>query len=198
MNANDNLGVALKIREHFSKATDGDCNLIWEDVKGYELADAKKAIEEHHREKGAQAWRPDPKRIKQLCAGYRNARLRAQSKEEKVVDWLKRTARKSGDSRFEGLGDVAALMLHFSECWTDVAAQDVDERGRQGIRAMILNHATRAFGEVGLSDDEAAEMARGIVELKDGQRIMLSSVLKSPELPDTSSFTALKQLAAVA
>jgi hypothetical protein len=45
--------------------------------------------------------------------------------------------------------------------------------GHEGVRAMILNHAIRAFHEIGFTDADAQEMARDIVELAQGERIML-------------------------
>ncbi len=195
MYESDKLTLMVSMREHFNKATDGDGEILWMDLRGYDLADAKKAIEEHRREKGAQAWRPDPKRVKQLAAEYRNTRRRKNYANERIIDGVRRDAGMNGDQRYVDVGDVPALLLHFADAWNVVKAQADTDHGRMSIRALIFNHAKRGFAEVGLSDTEAEEMARDCVELSKGERIVTKHVFKTPEPSGTSSWESLKELA---
>ena len=196
MYENDRLTLMVALKEHFSKATDGDAELMWQDLRGYDLADAKKAIEEHRREKGAQAWRPDLKRVRQLAAGFRNAKRRSNYANERIIDGVRREAGMKGDTRFVGVPDVAALTTHFAGAWDRVKEDADNEQGRTSIRALIFNHAKRGFAEVGMTDTEAEELARECVDIARGERIVTRSVLKSPE-PAPTSWDAIKSLALV-
>lgn len=191
---NDKLTLMVTLKEHFSKATDGDAELMWQDLRGYDLADAKRAIEEHRREKGAQAWRPDLKRLRQLAAEFRNARRRNTYANERIIDVVRRAAGMKGDTRYAGMGDVPALTLHFAGAWERVKEDAQDDRGRYFIRAMIFSHAMRGFSEVGLTDTEAEEVARECVDLAKGEKIIRQSLFKASEQPPTS-FEAMKQIA---
>lgn len=186
MYENDKLTLMVTLKEHFSKATDGDAELMWQDLRTYDLPDARKAIEEHRREKGAQAWRPDLKRLRQLAAQYRNERKRTSYANERVIDGVRRDAGMSGDTRYVGMGDVAALTLHFVGAWDRVREDADNDQGRTSIRALIFNHAKRGFTEVGLTATEAEELARDCVGIAKGEKIITRAVFRSPEEPQTS------------
>jgi hypothetical protein len=173
MYEHEKLNLMVAMKEHFNKATDGDGEILWADLKFYDLADAKRAIEEHRREKGAQAWRPDPARVKSLAAKYRNDRRRANYADERIIDSVRKTAVINGDTSLCG-DDVAGLTLHFSRCWAETKKKANTDHGRNSIRALIFNHAKHGFGEVGLSQSEAEGLARDCVELANGERIMLA------------------------
>src|SRR4051812_824743 len=91
MESTQEVNILCLVREHFSKATDGDGQLVWGDVKGFGFEDAKPAIIEHRREKGAQAWRPDPRRVKALAATYFRDRQRERWDSETLIGYLRRT-----------------------------------------------------------------------------------------------------------
>lgn len=180
------------VKSHFSKATDGDGELMWEQLKGFEFMDSKRAIEAHRIEKGERAWRPDLKRVVFLAASYRNDRRKAVK--ERIVDFIRREARRSGDDRFgPSEDDKTVLMLHFGEAW-QLTSDVADDDGRNAARAYILLHARMAFGEIGMSLEDAEAHARDCVGLQPGEKIMKAKMFKPmPEVP--KSYDALKALA---
>jgi hypothetical protein len=177
------------IKEHFSKATDGDGPLVWDSVKGLDYRDAERAIKEHRREKGAQAWRPDINRISFLAHTYHRDRQHSKFKTERIVDAVRRYALNHGDTRFEVKAyatdrdqlqdDVRVLMVHFTDSWAQVQASELATPfGKQGARAYLLNHARRAFTEIGMSERDVEEYARNCVGLEPGEVLNLRSVFK--------------------
>lgn len=187
----DAEGVCLLVKEHFSKATQADARLCWEVVKGYSRQDAEQAVREHRLEKGAAAWRPDPRRIGALAAKFYNERM-PRRLEERAVDVI----RKFDPLTYDGMDAVTILQHHFSEAWERVKETADTDRGRNGMRAMILGHARSAFRQEGLADAGADTEARACVELNPGERIILPSLLKSPEKGGgSSSWEQLQKLA---
>src|SRR5205085_11775477 len=119
------VNILCLVREHFSKATDGDGTLVWEDVKGYAFDDARRAIVEHRREKGGQAWRPDPRRIKALAATFFNERRRSDYA-FRNIDAIRRADK---DGSLRDLSDERAILTHYRRCWEAVKASGADEIG---------------------------------------------------------------------
>lgn len=190
MEASQEINVLCLVKEHFSKATDGDGKLVWDDVKGYGFEDARKAIVEHRREKGERAWRPDPRRIKALASSYFRDRQRERWDSETVIGFLRRND-KTG--LLQGLPDAEAIEAHYSSAWEGMTVDD--GIGKNVARSYILNGARLAFGEIGMEKSEADRRARQCVGLKEGERIPRRSLFQpEPEKPKTSH-EALKELA---
>lgn len=188
----DQSKIVAAMREHFSKATDGDASLLWEEVKGESAADAQKAIKEHRMEKGAQAYRPDIRRVRSLATSYRLTRQRANSKEQKIIDWLRLGSKAS---EYRGMDRVATLTLHFGDCWRILEGdKSIDDYGRQMSRAFILSHARHGFVEIGLSAEDAESCAREAVCLSPGESIKGGKMFRTVSEP-AKSIDALANLA---
>lgn len=67
MQENEKLRFLMSVREHFHIATDADGEMLWRDLRRYPLAVAKGALEEHHRECGREAFRPDVRRVAEIA-----------------------------------------------------------------------------------------------------------------------------------
>lgn len=185
--------VCRLVKEHFSKATVADARLCWEVVKGYGREDAEHAIREHRLESGKTAWRPDPRRIGALAAKFYHERM-PRRVEERAVDVI----RKFDPLTYDGMDNMTILSHHFFQAWERVKETADTDRGRNGMRAMILGHARSAFRQEGLDDADADTEARACVELKPGERILLPSLLRSPEPGGgTPSWSQLQKLAEV-
>lgn len=195
----------VHLKNNFSKATDADAEMVWNDIRGVEFDDAHRAIIEHRREKGSQAWRPDPRRIKYLAYAALNDRRRAKSSELKIVDFIRR-----GDpanptpSDYSSVSDRDAITDHFSAAWAAVATRipdgsgDISPAGTVIARAYILNHCRVALTEIRMGLDDADTLARECVDLKKGQRIPSAGVFR--KVPSASgeefkSFDAITRLA---
>ena len=180
------------LKEHFHKSTDADCAVVWDQVKGLDFdRDVKHAITEHRLEKGASAFRPDPRRIRYIAYSSFNTRQRNAAVKEKIVDSI----RKRDLIRWDGEPAVRIIQTHFSEAWDTVKAGDASEYGKQIARAYIFRDAITAFREIDMSDKNAEAEARDCVELKSGERIKPHRTMfnKLPELQ--TSWEALKRLA---
>jgi hypothetical protein len=186
--------VLILVRDHFSKATDSDGLLVWEDCKGYGFEDAERAIVEHRREKGSQAYRPDPRRIKSLAASYHHDRQRTRWNKERTIDLLRRE--QPSAEYLHGLPDMEAIEMHFTHAWGMVeAATESASIGQNAARSFILLGAREAFTQIGLTDAEADRRARECVDLKPGEKIPRKPLFKEMEQPDTS-WEARQKLAA--
>lgn len=175
--------LASKLRAHFSKCTNGDFDLCWQDCKEFELATVASAIEAYHRELGDRAWRPDPKKLRGHCVRLGQATVPTQSG-ERVIEWLRRTTR-IGD-----LDPQTALVSHFSRCWAETAdaqfSDDIEESwreyGKQFIRQLIRVHARQSFLELRMGIDTADELSRMVVDLQEGEQIRLRPMLRPVEV----------------
>jgi hypothetical protein len=179
MEASKQAEIFALVRSHFSKATDGDAAMVWEDVKHLSFDEASHAIRDHRREKGSQAWRPDPSRIKAIGYGLHRSRIQAQRRDERIIDGVRRMDRQ----RYHDMPDAAVLADHFAKAWFAVCngAADSqgefiepcnDELGRASARSLIYYHALTSAREIGIGDVDAAEFARGCVGLDEGESIM--------------------------
>lgn len=168
MDASHKTQILMSVKAHFSKATEGDGELVWEDVKGYSLQDAIDAIVAHRRECGKQAWRPDPKRVKQIAFNSHRERQRAKFAGQRIVDGIRMT----GQEAYYGKGEAEVILLHFSACWKAVKESGAPENGIRAAKAYIYNHAKRAAMEIGENEQNAEEFAREIIGLAVGEKIM--------------------------
>ena len=186
--------IMICVSEHFSKSTDADCRIVWEDVKGYGFEDAERAITEHRREKGAQAWRPDPRRIKSLAASYYRERQRTRWNAVRTVDHLRRE--NPSAELLAGLPDLEAIEAHFTHAWGLVEHEsEPDSIGRNAARAFILLGARHVFEEIGVERAEADRRARECVDLMPGEKIPHRALFKPLPGPPPTSWEARKQLA---
>jgi hypothetical protein len=191
MEADCEVNILCLVKEHFSKATDGDGKLVWEDVKGYGYEDARRAIIEHRREKGSQAWRPDLGRVKALASTYFRDRRRDRWNNCRVVDYHRQND-KTGI--LHELPDLEAVEAHFTNCWADVE-QRTEGFGRDIARAYILNGARMAFRELGLVEAEVERRSRECVNLKPTEKIPRKALFQPMPSEPKDSFEALKALA---
>lgn len=188
------VAVMGAVLEHFHKATDADARITWDDVKGYGYEDAQRAIEEHRREKGSQAWRPDPRRIKALAASYYRERQRDRWDAERTIDYLRRQPESA--RMLHGLPDAEAIEAHYTTAWGMVESSTEEGIGRNVARSYILGGARQAFVQIGLNDAEAERRARECVELSPGEKIPRSPLFREPPKPQTA-WNTMKELAAV-
>ncbi len=158
------------LRIHFTAASEGDLLLAWKDLRRFALNIAECAIEEHRRERGAAAWRPDLNRLKSLAWEKHSAKKREEAKHERIIDFCRKSY--AADHAFYGLNDRAYLTLHFRRSWEAVQMNPTaDAKSKQQVRALIMNHATTAFEELGDTNAIAIETARDVVDLEPGQKI---------------------------
>jgi hypothetical protein len=156
------------LRKHFTGSIEGDGELIWTKVKGMDLEDVIRSIQEHRLECGKTAYRPDIRRVVSMAIEYKNARNKSTSKKFKVIDWL----RIFFCEKYISVPDSSAIMDHFANCWSHIKQEvGIDEYGRQMSRAYILAHARMAFRELGITESNGDKFARDIVELADGEII---------------------------
>lgn len=190
MESSQQTNVLCLVRENFSKATDEDGRLVWDRVKGYGFDDAREAIREHRVEKGAQAWRPDIRRIASIAAARHNGRMRDRHAARPVHKQIAQDRPDLAD-----LDAASRVVTFFEEAWEhakEAAAPDL----AWAARAMIFAHCRRALQEANVEDADV--LARATVEAGPGERLaetVSQAILNRPKAPDTSSFSALKQLA---
>jgi hypothetical protein len=192
MMLNDKPAILGLLKDCFSKATDGDGQLVWDDVKGYALADAERAIKEHRREKGAQAWRPDINRIRSLAAMYHNNRARDNFRQTRVVDDIRRAFPQGTHN----VPDCVVIVNYFASAWLELQQSGATEHGRESVRALIMNHCRNALTQVGIIPTDADEQAREVVELAPGEKIVKRSIFKPIPEPQ-EKWEAVKALSAV-
>lgn len=168
----DKSKVFKLIFEHFATPTDGDAQLVWDECRGENFEDCKRAIIQHRQQierKGATAFRPVAERIRLLSAGYRADRARAAKMSERTYDWIIKNAIEA-----EGYRDAepaAAVLMHYSNSWEAVLEKGDNEYGRRVMQAFILDHCRSALIQLGSSHSEADEFARGVVGLMPNERI---------------------------
>lgn len=190
MEANQDAAVIDLLRQHFSKVTPGDADLVWKGVRGYSFEDSQRAIEEHHRERGAQAYRPDVKRISALAANYYRSRTSRGGREIRIVDFIRQSS-KLNTSRIK---DADLIQRHFGECWGAVKSREPHDEGTSIARAYVMRHATDALTQIGWSHKEADECAHIIVGLEPGEKIPKQGLFNIQSQAKTS-WEALKDLA---
>ncbi len=189
----DQTEILLVLKDHFPKATDADGPLVWDAVKGYGLDDAIRAVKEHRIEQGKIVTRPDVRRVRTLAATY--YRERHPTTGHQTI-WQALHA--ADPFSFDGKNRIADLMLHFGNAWQTVKRDATDERGKSGARATIRYHAHMAFEQEGMTSHDAEVTARDVVELAPGEKVVLASVFKQQQQPETSAAKAkaLRQLTA--
>jgi hypothetical protein len=192
MNATDQKEVLALVREHFSGATDGDGPLVWNAVKGYDLADVRNALEQHRTEQGSNAWRPDINRVKALACNRWRDRYRDRQDALRIVDLIRR---QNPTAYPPDVGDIPAVLAYFGRAWADVEADAADGPGRVAARVYILAHCRRALTELGISPAEADAEARTIVVLEPGERVMRVRLFQEMPLPGQTAWDATKALA---
>ena len=192
MNASDQAEVCSLVKEHFSKATDGDALLVWDAVKGYDLADARHALIQHRKERGAAAWRPDINRVKGLAHGRYRERGRVRLGSLRIVDEIRQM---SPGKYPPDMADIAVILEHFGRAWGDVEADAQEGVGRTAMRVYILAACRRALGECGVSEAEADAEARTIVGLEPGEKVMRVRLFRDMPEAGQTAWDATKALA---
>jgi hypothetical protein len=196
MNATDQKEVLALVREHFGGATDGDGPLIWDAVKGYDLADARHALVQHRTELGSKAYRPDITRVKGIAHGRYRDRCRQRAGSLRIVDEIRRLAPMTYPP---DMGDIPVILAHFGRTWAAVEADPKaganDAPGRVAVRVYVLSACRRALAECGVSDAEADAEARSIVGLDPGERVMRVRLFGDMPPPGQTAWDATKALA---
>lgn len=131
---------------------------------------------------------------------------------ERIIDWIRREslAPKPGDPfNQQPESDREAIVRHYSNAWRSVKDPAVtlsgdyakippaDDYGRQYARGMIFSHCLAALLEIKVPAGEARDIAECVVDLKEGERVVLRTTLKSPEPPARAS-TPREQMVALA
>lgn len=107
----------------------------------------------------------------------RRAARAAASRRERIVDGLRRLARTQwGIADYESLNDQSVIIEHYGKCWSSLSASDIEDLGKRSMRAVMYEAARTALTEIGLPDDEAEALAREIVGVGPGERIMGGAV----------------------
>lgn len=188
--------IMAMVKTHFSKATDGDAQLVWEDVRGCDFDDAHKAILAHRREKSAQPWRPDIQRIKVLAFNAMHTRRQAASKQIRVIDFIRQIDRGVCDMEAKD-----AIIHHFAKSWATVEAgnprkgnEPFDPRGVLIARAYIRAHCRQALIEVETEKDEAETIASDCIGLQPNEKLKSAGIFGVDYQPNTS-WEELKKLA---
>jgi len=196
MNASDQKEVLALVREHFSGATDGDGPLIWNAVKGYDLADVRLALVQHRTELGSKAYRPDINRVKGIAHGRYRDRCRKRAGNLRIVDEIRQAAPLKYPP---DMGDIPVILAHFGSTWADVEADPKagahDAAGRIAVRVYVLAACRRALVELGVSPAEADAEARTIVGLSPGERVMRVRMFREMPADGQSAWNATKELA---
>jgi hypothetical protein len=156
------------------------------------------AVPEHHRERGAYTS-PVLKELMAKCREvYRRQRPPAvvttnPANREKIVDWIRResTAPMLGDPFTQGgpEGDRGLIERHYSHAWRAVKSDEhATDYGRQFMRGAIYGHCLTALMEVSTPEAEARELAECIVDLGEGQRVVIAKpMLGGMERPKVST-----------
>jgi hypothetical protein len=194
MSEDDKVMILRLVKDYFSSATDSDALLVWGYVRGYDRRDAVRAVEEHRLEKGADAWRPDPKRVKAIAHGYHLHRRREFHAAQRVVDYLRRQPESA--ELLHGLPDPEAVEAHYTLVWSELTTADVNDTGRKAMRFLAYANARHAFSELGLDRDESDRRARDCVGLLPGEVIPRVAPFQALPGPPPSSWDARRQLAA--
>lgn len=161
--------ILALVKDHFSKATDSDGLIVWDDVKGYGYDDARRAIEDHRREKGSMAYRPDPRRVRALAATYHRERVRKASARVRVIDWIRR----EDDHRatLHDLADAEAIVAKYRMAYDNLVASECDPIGFGIARAYIRSHAAAALREIGVPDADVIRDSGFCAGLEPGERL---------------------------
>lgn len=176
--------------QYFTKATDADLNLIWDGVKGYDFADAERAIKEHRLECGKQAYRPDIRRIINLAAAYFRNRTISGRPQQRIIDFIRKFYPFAAN-------DADIIREHFTSSWAAVKQANADLRGETIARAYILAHCRCALTEIGWSQTEADDAAHLYVGLEPGEKIPKQGIFNDIPKPleESKSWDAIVALA---
>lgn len=171
--------LSEKLLMHFPKATAGDVELLWGQVKGLHLGEAMTAIERHRLE-NPKSYLADTRRIGIIAKGLHDV-ARQQSRDKfRTVDWI-RQQDKTGAHL--GTGDVPTITTFYGDCW-DTLLEDAtrDDFGRQMARAYILQACRTALRECQIADGDAVAIARDVVGLKGTETISGNKFFRSPPI----------------
>ena len=196
MRDQDRDKVIETLRLHFTSVTDGDAELLWQQVRGQELADVIRALQEHRLDCGRSAYRPDIRIVHAKAMGYRQAKHKKHSTQQKTVSWIRNPgAVVKRDCKFgcchnptipnpaehHGVADATVIYTHYSNTWAELAENgDVDDYGKEMARAFILAHCRNALMEIGSPHADA--MARDAVGLDAGESITGGKMFRKPPI----------------
>lgn len=177
LSSTDEAQILAEVKRYFPHSSDGDGHLVVDTCSRFDVGDVLEGVREHRAEKGDRAFSPDARRVAGIAADRLRRRTATGAVKERIIDFVR-----AENPKVKGLDEVSALLAHYSEAWATLRDDaDTPADGREKFRAMIYRAVITGLQQLGKGETEATAAARDVIELRDGESVIIRRTFQSPQ-----------------